>query len=214
MKLKHIFCLILTCAFLNSMGQQLSKAEIKAWKKIAKQYQKNPSELKDITESKSEAVQKAQELEATNSSMLSDLNNLKSQVSSLENDASKVTAKLDSVQAAFDSYRSLKEAEVVTEQSKSTDYSVGLVFKVQIGAFKKKNLAKYFDNNPNLGGEEGKDPDDPQRITIGIFRDYWEANTFKKYMREMGVTDAWIVPYQDGVRVPLSSVLSDVPEQN
>ena len=30
-------------------------------------------------------------------------------------------------------------------------------------------------------------------LTIGIFRDYWEADTFKKYMREMGVKDAIIV---------------------
>jgi hypothetical protein len=47
----------------------------------------------------------------------------------------------------------------------------------------------------------------PQRITIGIFRDYWEADTFKKYMRDMGVKEAWIVPYKDGVRVELKDVL-------
>ena len=33
------------------------------------------------------------------------------------------------------------------------DFSKGVVFKVQIGAFKNKDLAKYFENNPNFGGE-------------------------------------------------------------
>ena len=50
---------------------------------------------------------------------------------------------------------------------------------------KDEDLAKYFENNPNFGGEVKEN--EPQKITIGIFRDYWEADTFKKYMREMGV---------------------------
>jgi len=68
-------------------------------------------------------------------------------------------------------------------------------------------MSKYFDNNPNFGGEVGKEPSDPQRINIGIFRNYWEADTFKKYLREMGVKDAWIVPYRDGIRVEIKDVL-------
>ena len=78
------------------------------------------------------------------------------------------------------------------------DFSKGVVFKVQIGAFKNKDLKKYFDNNPNFGGEAAEKGD--QKLTIGVFRDYWEADTFKKYMRDMGVKDAWIVPYRDGQR--------------
>ena len=50
------------------------------------------------------------------------------------------------------------------------------------------------------------------RYTLGIFRDYPEADNFKKYMREMGVSDAWIVSYNDGVRVPLKEVLDNVPK--
>ena len=91
------------------------------------------------------------------------------------------------------------------------DFSKGIVYKVQIGAFKNKDLSKYFDNNPNFGGEAAdKNAADPQRITIGIFRDYWEADTFKKYMRDMGVKDAWIAPYKDGQRVEIKDVMDSV----
>ena len=77
----------------------------------------------------------------------------------------------------------------------------GLVYKVQIGAFRNKDLSKYFDNHPNFGGEV--DADGTQKFTIGQFRKYWEADTFKKYLREMGVKDAWIVAYRDGKRISM-----------
>ena len=53
-----------------------------------------------------------------------------------------------------------------------------------------------------------EDEDGVKKYTIAAFRDYWEADLFKKYLREMGVNDAWIVSYKDGVRVQIESVLS------
>jgi hypothetical protein len=76
---------------------------------------------------------------------------------------------------------------------------------VQIGAFRDKNLQKYFKNHKNFSGEV--DADGTKKYTLGCFKDYWEADNFKKYMREMGVTDAWIVAYKDGKRVPIKDVL-------
>ncbi|MFN6945985.1 MAG: Ezrin/radixin/moesin family protein [Cytophagaceae bacterium] len=81
----------------------------------------------------------------------------------------------------------------------------GVVYKVQIGAFKNKNLSKYIDNHPNFSGDI--DSDGTRKYTLGHFTDYWEADRFKKYLREMGVKDAWIVPYKDGKRVVLKDVL-------
>ena len=79
---------------------------------------------------------------------------------------------------------------------------------MQIGAFRNKDLSKYFDKNKNFSGESTDDG--VQKFTLGQFVDYWEADTFKKYLREMGVKDAWIVSYKDGVRVPLKDVLEGV----
>lgn len=84
----------------------------------------------------------------------------------------------------------------------------GVVFRVQIGAFRQKDLSKYFDNHPNFAGEITEDG--TQQITLGEFRDYWQADQFKKYLREMGVKDAWIVPYKDGQRVAIKDVLEGV----
>ena len=98
----------------------------------------------------------------------------------------------------------LKENPVVTQWISPKE----LFSKCRSELLRTKIWLKYFENNPNFGGE-AKDGE-PQKLTIGIFRDYWEADTFKKYMREMGVKDAWIVPYKDGQRVEIKDVLEGV----
>lgn len=85
------------------------------------------------------------------------------------------------------------------------DYSEGTVYRVQVGAFRNKDLMKFVGHR-RFHAEE--DADGVKKYTIAAFRDYWEADLFKKYMREMGVKDAWIVAYKDNIRVQIESVLS------
>lgn len=203
-----LFCLALIFSTSHTYAQ-LSKKEKKEWKKKAKEYAKNPNTLKQLTEDKQTADntvttlnQKITSLQNSNSDKDVKIVELEEQLAQAKNNLTAARAEI----------AQMKEAPPVVNPM---DFSKGIVFKVQIGAFKNKDLAKYFDNNPNFGGEvkEGE----PQKITIGIFRDYWEADTFKKYMRDMGVKDAWIVPYKDGVRVDIKDVLegvvSDKPAQ-
>jgi hypothetical protein len=86
--------------------------------------------------------------------------------------------------------------------------TAGLIFKVQIGAFRNKDLSKYFNNNKNFSGDI--DPDGTKKYTLGNFTDYWEADNFKKYLREMGVEDAWVVAYRNGTRIPLKEALESI----
>lgn len=196
---------IVCLAFIFSGMQvfaQLTKAEKKEWKKKAKEYAKNPANLKSLVEAK-------QVVETDNSA-------LKGQVSTLNNQLSDKNAKIADLEDQLSKMRGdLTSTKAELAQLKSTppppspmDFSKGVVFKVQIGAFKNKDLAKYFDNNPNFGGEATDKGE--QKFTIGIFRDYWDADKFKKYMREMGVKDAWIVPFKDGARVEIKDVLEGV----
>ena len=193
------FCLALILTSTQSFAQ-LSKKEKKEWKKKAKEYAKNPVNLKQLTEDKAAADNTVATLNQKVSQLQSSVSEKDSKIAELEGQLSEARGQLSAANAEL---TALKE-----NPSNSMDFSKGVVFKVQIGAFKNKNLAKYFENNPNFGGE-AKD-NEPQKLTIGVFRDYWEADTFKKYMREMGVKDAWIVPYQDGQRVEIKDVLEGV----
>ena len=193
------FCLALIVTSTQSFAQ-LSKKEKKEWKKKAKEYAKSPANLKQLTEDKQTADNTVATLNQKVSQLQASVGEKDSKIAELEDQLSQARGQLSAANAEL---TALKE-----NPSNSMDFSKGVVFKVQIGAFKNKNLAKYFENNPNFGGE-AKD-NEPQKLTIGVFRDYWEADTFKKYMGEMGVKDAWIVPYQDGQRVEIKDVLEGV----
>lgn len=202
MNYRHILLFCLALIFSTSQSfSQLSKKEKKEWKKKAKEFAKKPADLKQFTEDKQSADAQLATLNQRVTQMQTAISNKDAKIAELEDQLAQMRNQLTSARAEL---AQLKENPVVNPM----DFSRGVVFKVQIGAFKNKNLAKYFDNNPNFGGE-AKDGE-PQKITIGIFRDYWEADTFKKYMREMGVKDAWIVPYRDGERVEIKDVLEGV----
>ena len=193
------FCLALIAASTQSFAQ-LSKKEKKEWKKKAKQFAKEPANLKQLTEDKQAADASVASLNQKVTQQQSTISDKDAKIAQLEDELAQMRGQLTSANAEL--------AQLKENPSNSMDFSKGVVFKVQIGAFKNKDLAKYFENNPNFGGE-AKD-NEPQKLTIGVFRDYWEADTFKKYMREMGVKDAWIVPYQDGQRVEIKDVLEGV----
>lgn len=195
-----VICLALIFSGMQVFAQ-LSKKEKKEWKKKAKEYAKNPSNLKTFTEAKQVADTDNTALKSQVSTLNGQISQKNTRIAELEDQISSMRGELTSARAELDQ---LKAAP----SSNSMDFSKGVVFKVQIGAFKNKDLSKYFDNNPNFGGEATQSGE--QKFTIGIFRDYWEADKFKKYMREMGVKDAWIVPYKDGQRVEIKDVLEGV----
>lgn len=195
-----ILCLALIFSGMQVFAQ-LSKQEKKEWKKKAKEYSKNPQELKSFTEAKQTTDSDNASLKNQVTALNKQVNDKNARIAELEDQLSRSRNETAAAKAQLAEY-------VETSSKSSMDFSRGVVFKVQIGAFKNKDLSKYFDNNPNFGGEATEKGE--QRFTIGIFRDYWEADKFKKYMREMGVKDAWIVPYKDGVRVEIKDVLEGV----
>ena len=198
-----IVCLALIFSGMQVFAQ-LSKAEKKEWKKKAKEYSKNPSELKTLIEAKQAADNDNTALKGQISTLNNEVSDKNAKIADLEDQLSKMRGDLTSTKAELAQLKENPPAPVINPM----DFSKGVVFKVQIGAFKNKDLSKYFDNNPNFGGEAVDKGE--QKYTIGVFRDYWEADKFKKYMREMGVKDAWIVPFKDGQRVEIKDVLEGV----
>jgi hypothetical protein len=201
MKTRVLFlCLALIFSGIQVFAQ-LSKKEKKEWKKKAKEFAKNPANLKTLVETKQVVENDNSALKGQVSTLNSQISDKSAKIAELEDQISKMRSELTSTKAEL---AQLKETPVINPM----DFSKGVVFKVQIGAFKNKDLAKYFENNPNFGGEATDKGE--QKYTIGVFRDYWEADKFKKYMRDMGVKDAWIVPFKDGQRVEIKDVLEGV----
>lgn len=204
--MKKLLILTLSLLIGFSVSAQLSKEEKKEWKTKWKAYKKDLEGFKDLVEQ--------------NGILRGQLSTTKRQLATLQSQMGDKDAKIadlqDQVTRAQAQVAAAKEAELAAKNALGSKPAVidhspmsmdGIVFKVQIGAFEKGDMSKFFNNNPMFTGQ---DEDGMQKVTIGFFRDYWEADTFKKYVREMGVKDAWIVPFKDGKRVPIKEVLEGV----
>ena len=195
-----IFAIVIVAS--DTTYAQLSKKETKEWKKKKKSM--SVDAFKSMVEENSTLKGQLSNLNKQVETMESTLSDKDREASQLENKVRRLESDLTAAKKELAD----KPAGPATVESEDGGRIIaGVVFKVQIGAFRNKDLSKYFENNKNFTGEED---DGVQKYTLGQFTDYWEADTFKKYLREMGVKDAWIVSYKDGVRVPLKDVLEGV----
>lgn len=197
----------------TATAQELSKKERKRLKKEQKSRLK---ELKSMSAEDFQKMQNAQtelkasltEWESKASALNSQLGEKDSEIRQLKDQVRRLESQLEQAKTAA---AQPQEAPAEQNVSISNVYDKGLAFRVQIGAYRDKNLEQYLDNNTNFNGE--KNGQGIQLYTLGNFRDYWEADKFKKYLRAMGVRDAWIVPYQEGKRVALKDVLENLQKK-
>ena len=198
---------IISLAFfmaISSLGfSQMTKDEKKVWKKKLKSM--DLEGFKQFSEAKEEA-------ESQVSSLSEEKTTLESKVSNLESENNKVESDVaDYKKAAKEAAEKLANEKVKADSVGADAYGLysrgggtaGLVYKVQIGSFKKFDITKYFNNHQNFSGEI--DDDGNMKYTLGAFPDYWEADKFKKFLREMGVNGAWVVAYKQGKRVDMKA---------
>ena len=59
------------------------------------------------------------------------------------------------------------------------------------------DINKYLKETENF---EGETRDGMNKYTIGAFKEFAIAEGFQKDVKKMGVSDAWVVPFIDGVQ--------------
>ncbi len=197
-----IITLVFCVSAANVATAQLTKKEAKEWKKKLKKT--SPEQFKRMYDENSSLKSEVSSVQGQLSSLQSSMGEKDAKIAELTDQNRRMEAQVNAAKKAI----AKAKQDTENQPAGSAVSQDGVVFKVQIGAFRNKDLSKYFENNENFGGET--DADGVQKITLGIFKDYWESDTFKKYLREMGVNDAWIVPYKDGTRVAMKDVLEGV----
>ncbi|MDW7695683.1 SPOR domain-containing protein [Flammeovirgaceae bacterium SG7u.111] len=186
------------CFNVSAQSKKDQKKDAKKWKKKMKSM--DPLKFRDMYE-------EYNSLKAENSALRRNLE--KAQESNNERDA--LASSKDQQLAELE--QKLKDVQADCGKNVTAggdDYTKGIVYKVQIGAFRNKELSQ-FQNKGKFWEEDG---DGMKKYTIGYFRDYWEADSFKKYIREMGVKDAWIVAYEDNERKDIKEVLGSAEGAN
>ncbi len=182
------------CAQQKKKGGDPQKQLKKEWKKKAKSYVKNPLALKAREESFQKQVQdrdrQLEEMQRRN-------RELAEQIAQLEDQLRARQYSLDSMQSEVLRLKAAYEAE---KKQSRLDVMPGLVFKVQSGAFRLFDMRKYAQDNPFF---ETEALGDINRYTVGRFRDLALAEAFQKDLKRLGIRDAWIVPFKDGVRITM-----------
>ncbi|MCB9278745.1 MAG: hypothetical protein H6562_07520 [Lewinellaceae bacterium] len=195
--------LFLISGQVQAQDAKLTKEEKKYWKKQLKDYKKNPEALKDLTLDVEKYKQQADDYQQQLNFLESEKAQQESRVSQLEADNIQLNNRL--LEAQNQIQRLSDEND--TFASKGNDMGEdmnGIVFKVQIGAYEKTYIPENLDTSESITFEAA---DGMQKVMVGYFRDYGQAKDLMKHMKKIGLKDAWVVAYQDGVRVDLTSVV-------
>ncbi len=200
--MKKVFPLILSLLFIagpftysysqTKDDKKKEKMEKKLWGQKAKTYKKAPIQLRDDLENLNKQIK---DLSAKNKELMSRISACNSQVDSLNsvlaskvNEIAALTSKYEKLQAAYEAQKNVTEKNILP----------GLVYKVQIGAFVHFDINKYLKDTDNF---EGETKDGMNKYTLGGFKDFEMAEAFQKDIKILGIKDAWVVPFIDGVRV-------------
>ncbi len=84
------------------------------------------------------------------------------------------------------------------------DYD-GILFAIQIGAYKDLDLSQYKDN---MLGLKQDTYDSINQFTLGEFIEYEEAQNFMRIIQQMGFEQAHMMAYKNGYRIRLESALA------
>lgn len=173
---------------------ELSKSEKKKWKTIARAYGKNPVALKLLTEEHSYLKKNSTEWEA-------EIVRLKEMLATKNQNNSMQLATIEELRSEILSLQ--EELQRTRMTANQNQYDIGVWFRVQIGAYEKEQLNAGQLNSDKLSVEGG----DLQRIVLGHYRNYDEAQQMRDSLRKLGLKDAWIVSYKDGRRIPIEDAL-------
>lgn len=193
------------------------KAEYKKWKKKAKYYKKNPMALKAKEEGCQKEIaaltQKNKELNQRIQALQKELDDCVTKYEQLlrEKDAKydSLVYEFKKLQTAVESRKVVTmptdESQPVKEQVVSQPIESGIMYRVQIGAYAKFKIDDRLANTEkNFTGES---MDGLNKYMIGRFRNYESAREFRRDIIKLGIRDAFVVAYNDGVRITVSEAL-------
>lgn len=165
----------------SSYAQELSKTERKSLKKEIRTLLKAPVKYKLLKESlaEKETIVQEQTVELLKIGNENDKN---------KNSVSLYITKLEKI-----------ENELQTLVSTGGVDNTGLKFKLQIGKYKKFDISNFLEKKKLVTFE--KDENGVFTYTIGNFSTEGDAELFKSAMRQMGIRDAFLAHYLDGVRI-------------
>lgn len=176
---------------------------------LAANYKKNPEALRQFVES-------CEANEAALVAARQDMSRMQSQSSTANQDVNALRTNLSNAQMENDQLRQqLAQAQATaaaantsaTSDRLDTDQQTvvaGVIFQVQLGAYAQNTV------NPDLStgnGLELQEQNGVQKVVVSQFRTYASAAKLRDRLKQMGVTGAFVVAKNNGVRITVPEAL-------
>jgi hypothetical protein len=201
MKNRIIAIFILFLFTLGISFAQKKSAEEKAQEKTYKKALKDldPLAYRDM-------VSELQKLRGENGGLKGKLKTVGKDMADRDAEIAKLQGEYDSVNTAISQ---AKSNAVNHSTGTNAEYAKGTWYRVQVGVKNKIDITEVGGEAKNLIIE--KDSDNIYKYTLGHFKDYWEADEFKKALRTiMGLDrkkeedrEIWTVIYNDNERASM-----------
>jgi hypothetical protein len=195
---KLMFLPALLAVFLLYSGTsfaQLDKSERRTYKKMKRKM--TPEDFKLLLEDKTRFSASTDSLKSETEKLLQTLRERDSSLQRSREAEASLSQQVSGLRRQL--------AEMETRET-TNEWDQGVAFRVQFGAFEDHDISEMVADSPDL---ELVKEDGFIKYVLGQFRSYEEADELKRYLRKIGVKETWIVPYKDGKRVPLKTVLED-----
>jgi hypothetical protein len=186
---KHIIFVSALAAFsLSSTAQGLSKDEKKAIKTELKGYQKDPAGFKRMMDKNKETIDSNNaQLELRKAT----INQLSASITTAQSRVTELEGQLKECQDK--PAPKCPDCTVVT-----TTPTTGVIYKVQMGLFRKFDMNKYLADPKYLTVENAGGMN---RYAVSYFKEKEEAQHFADQLIKMGIRGAFVAKYENGERV-------------
>jgi septal ring factor EnvC (AmiA/AmiB activator) len=178
------------------------------WTSLAATYKKNPDALRQL-------VEDCEATEAQLASTRQQLNEFRTQSGTANQDINALRTNLTNAQMENDQLRQqvadanarAAAATSATNDRLDTDQQTvvaGVIFQVQLGAYAKNTV------NPDLStgnALELQEQNGVQKVVVSQFRTYASAAKLRDRLKIMGVTGAFVVAKNNGVRISVPEAL-------
>ncbi len=202
MRMLNLLSVVLLMLFSTQIfAQDMSREEKKKWKKELKNYKKDLDALKTLTEEHTEYRKENQDLQERINNLEASKSMEESRLAQKDEEISALNNQLMNAQMTI---QQLQEQEPTADMT-DKGMMMGLVYRVQIGAYGKTSIPDDLSSDDSMSLEQ---EDGLQKVVIGQFRDYTRATALQDHMKKMGVKDAWVVPYNDGQRITIEEAKS------
>lgn len=184
MKLRIVLLLCFSGLFLGS-NAQMTKEEKKAARKEIRSYKKDPEKWIQMKENHKEEVAA---LEAEKAALEAEMAALEAQIAELKRQNEALIAKIEALNTKYNN---------LLQSMPGTSLPNGTVYQVQMGYFQQLDLVSF---NNRLKIIKAEEVDGAKRYVIGYFMELMDAWQFASDIKQLGIDDAFVTKYDDGVR--------------